>query len=137
MSGQVAFERAEASARQSEVKTLASANAAADDRLARTPGAVGGVGADSRRIAGRVFVDRSGVWTDMTYKANSPTIAVKPFSPAYFELVRALPELAPWLGIGEQVVIAGTRMSIRIDSTGVSVWNGNQLATTVRDFRGL
>jgi hypothetical protein len=73
----------------------------------------------------------------MTYTAGSPTIAVKPFSPAYFELVRALPELAPWLGIGEQVVIAGNRMSIRIDSTGVSTWSGSQLATTVRDFRGL
>ena len=135
MSGQVAFERAEASARQSEVKTLASANAAADDRLARTPGAVGGVGADSRRLAGRVFVDRSGVWTDMTYKTGSPTIAVKPFSPAYFDLVRALPELAPWLGIGEQVVIAGVRISIRVDPTGLTEWHGDRLAETVRYFR--
>jgi Ca-activated chloride channel family protein len=137
MSGQAAFGRAEASAREAEVKTLSSANAAADERLARTTGAVGGIGADSRRLAGRVFVDRNGVWTDMTYKVGSPTLAVKPFSPAYFELVRALPELAPWLGVGDQVVIAGGRISIRIDPTGVSAWSGNQLATTVRDFRGL
>jgi Ca-activated chloride channel family protein len=136
MSGQVAFDRAEASARQSEVKTLAAANEAADARLARAPAAVGGVRADSRRIAGRVFVDRDGTWTDMTYKTGTPTIAVAPFSAAYFELVRALPELAPWLGIGEQAVIAGTRISIRIDSAGISTWRGNQLATTVRDFRG-
>ncbi len=136
MSGQVAFDRAEASARQSEVKTLAAANEAADERLARTPAAVGGVRADSRRIAGRVFVDREGVWTDMTYTKGSPTITVAPFSPAYFELVRALPELAPWLGAGDSIVIAGGRMSIRIDPAGISTWRANQLATTARDFRG-
>ncbi len=136
MSGQVAFDRAEASARESEVKTLAAANQAADERLARTPAAVGGLRADSRRIAGRVFVDRDGVWTDMTYAPGSRTIAVAPFSPAYFALVRALPELAPWLGAGDEVVIAGIRLSIRIDSAGQTTWRGNQLGTTVRDFRG-
>ena len=136
MSGQVAFERAEASARQSEVKTLAAANQAADERLAQAPSATGAARADSRRLAGRVFVDRDGTWTDMTYKAGTPTLAVAPFSPAYFELVRALPELAPWLGAGERVVIAGVRLSIRIDSSGVGSWRGAQLSTTVRDFRG-
>ncbi len=136
MSGQVAFERAEASARQSEVKTLAAANQAADERLAQAPSATGAARADSRRLAGRVFVDRDGIWTDMTYKAGTLTIAVAPFSPAYFELVRALPELAAWLGAGEHVVIAGARLSIRIDSSGVSSWRGGQLTTTVRDFRG-
>jgi hypothetical protein len=72
----------------------------------------------------------------MTYKTGDPTIVVQPFSQAYFDLVRALPELAPWLGIGEQALIAGTRISIRIDPTGITTWRGNQLATTVRDFRG-
>ncbi len=136
MSGQAAFDRAEASARQAEVKTLAAANEAADERLARTPAAVGGVRADSRRVAGRVFIDRDGIWTDMTYKTGSPTVSVAPFSPAYFELVRALPELAPWLGAGDAVVIAGTRVSIKIDSTGITAWRASQLAGTVRDFRG-
>jgi Ca-activated chloride channel family protein len=136
MNGQAAFDRAEASARESEVKTLASANKAADERLAKTPAATGAARLESRRVSGRVFVDRDGTWTDMTYKAGSPTIAVAPFSTAYFELVRALPELAPWLGIGEQAIIAGPRISIKIDPAGISTWRGNQLATTVRDFRG-
>jgi Ca-activated chloride channel family protein len=135
MSGQVAFERAEASARQSEVKTLASANSAADERLARTPAAAGARSDASRRVAGRIFVDRNGVWTDISYQPGDTTVAVAPFSPAYFALVRGLPELAPWLGVGDQVVIAGSRISILIDPKGLTEWRGDRLATTVQYFR--
>jgi len=137
MSGQVAFERAEASAKQAEVRTLSAANAAADERLANAPGAAGSSSAASRRIAGRVFIDRDGVWTDMTYKAGTSTVAVAPFSPAYFDLVRALPELAPWLGAGEKVVITGARLSIKIDPAGLTTWRGSQLTDTIRAFRGV
>lgn len=135
-SGKDAFARAEASAKEQEVKTLASANRAADERLASTPPAPGEAAQATRRVAGRVFLDRNGVWTDMTFRAGSPVISVAPFSPAYFELVRALPELAPWLGVGEQVLVAGNGVSIRIDPKGITRWQGEKLATTVREFRG-
>jgi Ca-activated chloride channel family protein len=136
MSGQAAFNRSEASSREAEVKTLASADEAAAQRLAGAPAAVGGTRAELRRVSGRVFIDRDGTWTDMTYQPGSKTVSVAPFSPAYFELVRALPELAPWLGVGDPVVIAGSRISIRVDAGGLTSWRGTQLATTVRDFRG-
>jgi Ca-activated chloride channel family protein len=136
MSGQVAFNRAEASAREVTVKTLASADAAADERLASSPTAAGGAAPASRRIAGRLFVNRDGVWTDLAYKAGSTTVSVAPFSPAYFALVRSLPELGAWLSAGGQVVIAGSRVSIRIDPKGLTEWRGTELAATVRDFRG-
>lgn len=135
MSGQAAFNRAEASARESEVKTLASADAAANERLASAPPATGTTMAAPKRIAGRLFVDRDGVWTDLAYKAGSPDVTVAPFSPAYFALVRALPELAPWLSAGDRVVVAGSRIAIRIDSTGLTEWRGDRLATTVQYFR--
>ncbi|HQR18610.1 MAG TPA: VIT domain-containing protein [Gemmatimonadales bacterium] len=134
MSGQAAFDRAEVSAREAEVKTLASANAVADERLANAPSATGSAAA-SKRVAGRVFVNRGGAWTDLAYKPGSRTVAVAPFSPAYFALVRALPELAPWLSVGNEVVIAGGRLSIRIDAAGLTEWRGDSLAATVRDFR--
>jgi Ca-activated chloride channel family protein len=135
MSGQVAFNRAEASARDAEVKTLASADAAAERRLANAP-ATGAAAPAAHRIAGRVFVNRDGVWTDVAYKPGATTVNVAPFSPAYFALVRSLPELGAWLSAGDQVVIAGSRVSIRIDPKGMTEWRGSQLATTVRDFRG-
>ena len=115
-------------------RSLASADAAADERLARAP-SVGTTTAAPKRIAGRLFVDRDGVWTDLAYKAGSPDITVAPFSPAYFALVRALPELAPWLSAGDRVVVAGSRIAIRIDSTGLTEWRGDRLATTVQYFR--
>jgi Ca-activated chloride channel family protein len=136
MSGQVAFNRAEASAREAEVKTLASADAAAEQRMANAPAAAGTAAPAARRIEGRMFVNRNGVWTDLAFKPGATTVNVAPFSPAYFALVRSLPELGAWLSAGEQVVIAGSRVSIRIDPKGMTEWQGNQLATTVRDFRG-
>ncbi len=135
MSGQAAFNRAEASARESEVKTLASADAAANERLANTPPASGPATTAPKRIAGRVFVDRDGVWTDLAYTVGGPVVTVAPFSPAYFALVRALPEIAPWLSAGHRVVVAGRRIAIRIDSTGLTEWSGDRLAETVQYFR--
>jgi Ca-activated chloride channel family protein len=136
MSGQVAFNRAEASARAMELKTLASADAAAEQRLADAPSAPGVSAPAMQRLSGRVFVDRNGLWTDLAYKPGSTEVMVAPFSPAYFALVRSLPELAAWLPAGDRVVVAGSRVSIRIDPQGLTEWRGNQLVTTVRDFRG-
>ena len=83
-----------------------------------------------------MFVNRDGMWTDLAFKPGSATVSVAPFSPAYFALVRSLPELGPWLSAGDQVLVAGSRVSIRIEAKGLTEWRGNQLATTVRDFRG-
>ena len=136
MSGQVAFNRAEASAREAEVKSLASADEAANARLANTPSAPGVSTPATRRLSGRLFVNRGGVWTDLAYAPGGGTVDVAPFSPAYFALVRSLPELGAWLSAGDRMIIAGTRVSIRIDPKGITEWRGNQLAATVRDFRG-
>jgi hypothetical protein len=61
---------------------------------------------------------------------------VTSFSDAYFSLVRALPELAPCLRAGDEVLIAGRRASIRIGPSGVGEWSTGQLEQLVRDFRG-
>ena len=61
---------------------------------------------------------------------------VTSFSDAYFSLVRALPELAPWLRAGDEVLIAGRRVSIRIGPSGLRAWGAGQLEQLVRDFRG-
>ena len=75
------------------------------------------------------------MWTDLAYKPGSSTVTVAAYSPAYFALVRALPELAPWLAVGDAVVIAGGRVSIRIEAAGLTEWRGDSLTATVRDFR--
>jgi hypothetical protein len=45
-------------------------------------------------------------------------VTVEPFSPAYFELLRRLPELAGVVQRFDRVVVAGRRVSIRIETGG-------------------
>jgi hypothetical protein len=61
---------------------------------------------------------------------------VEQYSPAYFELVRQLPELVPYLSVGDQILIAGKHCSIRLSGQGIQGWQPGQLATLVRNFRG-
>ena len=58
------------------------------------------------------------------------------YSKAYFELVRQLPEVAPYLSVGEELLIAGRKASLRIGPSGVETWQPGQLAALVRNFRG-
>jgi Ca-activated chloride channel homolog len=132
--GTQAFEQARASAKLADSKSLAAADAAAaaqDRSLAR-----GSRSPATRRAAGRLFVLRGKVWTDVAQADRITITDVVAYSKAYFELVRLLPELAPYLSVGDEVLITGRRGSIRISSTGNEVWRPGQLADLVRNFRG-
>ena len=83
-----------------------------------------------------MFVLRDSVWTDIGNADRIPITAVAAFSPAYFALVRMLPELAPYLSAGEDVLVAGRRGSIRIAQQGIESWKPGELAALVRNFRG-
>jgi hypothetical protein len=75
-------------------------------------------------------------WTDVGHPNRMRVTAVAPYSRAYFDLVRMLPEIAPYLSVGEELLIAGQRISIRIGPGGTSEWRPSDLAALVRDFRG-
>jgi hypothetical protein len=62
---------------------------------------------------------------------------VAPFSDAYFALVRALPELTPWLRAGDEVLVAGRRASIRIRPSGITAWRHGDLDRLAHAFRGV
>jgi len=62
---------------------------------------------------------------------------VAPFSDAYFALVRALPEIAPYLAVGDQVVVAGRRASVKITGSGQTTWQPGHLEALVHAFRGV
>ena len=132
--GAVAFERAEASARMREVKSLADADAVSRRATERLGSA--GPGSATRTVAGRIFVQRGGIWTDALHRDSLQVTVVAPYSDAYFALVRALPELGPWLRAGNDVLIAGRRVSIRIAVTGISSWHFGELERVAAAFRG-
>jgi len=132
--GQRAFDAARASAKLAQTKNLeGAAEAVAAPRGVET---VAGPGSATRTLAGRVFILRGGVWTDAGHHDTVKVTVVTSFSDAYFSLVRALPELAPCLRAGDEVLIAGRRASIRIGPSGVREWSTGQLEQLVRDFRG-
>jgi hypothetical protein len=133
--GRQAFERARVSAKLSESKSLADADAATAAGVA-TPAAAGPNAPATQRVGGRLFVQRDKVWTDLAHTDRITVTAIAAYSRAYFELVRLLPEVAPYLSVGDEIVIAGRRGSIRIGAAGIEAWRPGQLADLVRNFRG-
>ncbi|HEX2220023.1 MAG TPA: VIT domain-containing protein [Gemmatimonadales bacterium] len=131
--GAAAFDRARRSAKFVETTNLQ----AADELAAGSPdGPLPASGPTTRRAGDRLFVLRGAVWTDVGHPDRIPVTAVAAYSRAYFELVRMLPELAPYLSAGEDIVVAGRRRSIRIAHRGTEVWRPGELAELIRNFRG-
>jgi Ca-activated chloride channel family protein len=131
--GEAAMRAARSSAAYMGAGNLAAADAAAKSRMDELAGPGGSA---ARHVGGRIFLQQAGVWTDAGHQASFHVYEVAPFSQAYFELVRALPELAPYLKIGDQVLVAGRRASIKLTRDGTSAWGAGELAAAVRGFRG-
>lgn len=122
----VAAERARA---RREAKTAADVQLIDHDFLAQAHGP------DARHVAGRLFVAKEGVWTDLAHADSLPVVALAPYSDGYFALLAALPELAPYLSEFEQVLVAGRRVSIRVATGGAEILSSDRLGWLVREFR--
>ena len=133
-SGAVAFRSARASSAMMGAGNLASADAAAESRADEI---AQGSGRALRRVGGRLFVQDGAVWTDAAHQATLRVVEVAPFSEAYFALVRALPEIAPFLTVGDEVLVAGRRASIKVIRSGTATWRADELDGVVRAFRGV
>ncbi len=133
--GEIAFERAKASAKMAAATSLNAADQAIEARL-RDFNTAGRTRAAAHRVAGRIFVLRDNTWTDIGQKEGLKIVDVAAFSPAYFSLVAALPEIAPALGLGESVLVAGRRVSVRIGTGGITTWPTAELQHFASEFRG-
>jgi len=132
--GSGAFRAAEASADMAQAKSLDDA----DRRAARSTSELLGRSTNlrSRTLSGRIFVERDGVWTDAAHRAGVEVVTVAPFSEAYFDLVTALPELLPYLVGGEDVLIAGKKITIGVAGDGVTRLTPDRIDTIARQYRG-
>lgn len=130
-SGAVAFERAKRSATLADSKSLAASDEVLGKRELEGSGR-----ADTRRTGGRMFVQRAGVWTDLSHTEGTEVLRVKAFSQAYFDLAEALPEIREWLTVGNDLIIGGKRVSIGIGSTGTAALSPGELDRVVQGFRG-
>ena len=91
-------------------------------------------GPDARAVAGRWFIERDGVWNDMSRGDSVRTIVIEPFSDAYFTLLQRLPELTAYVRAFEQVQVAGVRVSLRFAPGGRRSLDDAE--AVVRAFRG-
>ncbi len=91
--------------------------------------------ADTRQVGDRLFVWRDGTWTDLRHERSRPVVTVEAFSDAYFELLRALPELAKPAALEPAVLVAGQRVSVKIGTEGKTAWDEGELARIVNEFR--
>ena len=136
-SGSGAVAAARASGSMMGASNLAAADEAAANRLEEIAVNSAGEGrARVRREAGKMFAERDGIWTDVAHQASLTVYEVAPFSDAYFELVRALPEIAPFLKMGDSVLVSGRRASIKITAGGMTAWRAGELQAAVRAYRG-
>ena len=134
--GAGAFHSARSSSAMMGAGSLAAADAAAEARIGELGAGRGTALSDMRRVHGRLFVKIGEVWTDAAHQDSLRVIEVAPFSEAYFQLVRALPALAQYLRLGDEVLVAGRRASIKVTASGTTAWRAGQLDAVVRAFRG-
>src|SRR5947207_10508197 len=93
-------------------------------------------GARSRRVGGRLFVWRDSAWIDIAHGDSLRVVRVAAFSEAYFALLHAIPELVPAATLEPAVVVAGRRVSVKIEADGKTTWTDGELERLVREFRG-
>jgi Ca-activated chloride channel homolog len=140
--GREAVLGAAASGRGREARSaadVAAMEAMAVDAAGQGRGATSGGGVELRVVAGRAFVLRDGHWVDRLHDASVRTVEVEAFSPAYFRLLRALPELRGWWGVLHPVTVAGRSVSVRVshqpEEPGVSTLSDAEVRRIVREFR--
>ena len=110
------------------------ARAAAKQREAKSAGELDEAAAGTRRVGDRLFTLANGVWRDARFVTTLRTMTVKPFSPAYFDLLQRLDQLAPVFALGDRVLVAGKRVAIELSASGAERLSAADLAAVVRDW---
>ena len=132
--GAASVARAEVDRDRREARTLKSVVAADEAVLNDLAGRAHGP--DARHVAGRLFMERNGVWTDLAAADSLRRITVEPFSPAYFTLIRELREIEPVVQAFDRVVIAGKQVAIEVAPGGVRELSASAVKKVVTGFRG-
>ncbi len=134
MTGAQAFDAAKASANLAASGSRQAAEAAVVGRLDEMRERNGG--SEAKRSGGKLLVKREGIWTDAGFKPGSKVRSVAPFSPAWFDLVKARPALRAQLAAGFPIVLAGSRIGLRIEEGGLTQWAAGELDRFLADYEG-
>ncbi len=136
--GKAAFDAAQTSADYADATNVSAARQVSERAQDRMESVVvtGVGGATQQKVVGsRRYEQRGTQWTDIGQRTQR-VVSVEAFSTAYFALLQALPELRDAAALGEDVLIAGRRISIRIQRTGKATLAGSEVMQLAKDFRG-
>ncbi|RMH73662.1 MAG: VWA domain-containing protein [Gemmatimonadetes bacterium] len=101
-----------------------------DESLGDEPWGVGSAGGDERprgdnppqsriqQIKDRTFYLQQETWVDAEHQGSAKIIQIKPFSPAYFELLQKRSDLTEYLAAGENLIVNAGKVSIHITPNG-------------------
>ncbi len=115
-----------------ESKSMADLGAADERMLA----ASSPVTASERVVAGRRFRRSGTQWNDVAAPDGVPAVTFAAFSPAYFAVLAALPELQPFAAAFAEVTIGGEGIVIGIAADGTETLAADAVPRLVRAFRG-
>jgi Ca-activated chloride channel homolog len=88
-----------------------------------------------RVVAGRRFQLRDGAWEEVRVDDSAPTVRVRPFSPAYFGLLLAIPELQPIFRAMTSVKVAGRAVNLAVGGDGIESLSDGRLRELAVSFR--
>jgi Ca-activated chloride channel family protein len=71
-----------------------------------------------QRGGNHLFAHRDGRWTDIAFKEGMKVVKIKAYSPAYFAVLDAIPELRASFAVGEKVLVAGKHVAIEVSPDG-------------------
>jgi Ca-activated chloride channel homolog len=131
----VMMARASGRARSAQTASDVVAMEAATAEAARVTGGAAGERADLQVVGGRGFVLHEGVWIDRMHADDARTVQIEAFSPAWFQLAEALPELRQWWSRLSPVVVAGREVSLAVGDEGASELSAAELQRIVSAFR--
>ncbi len=129
-SGAVAVNAAEQSRVRRQAKSRMELDEVAQDMVSRAHGP------NARHVAGRLFTEVNGLWTDMMHADSADVIEIEPFSDAYFKLLERIPELTEYVTEFGEVLVAGNQVSIKIAAGGEESLSPLRLSRLEEAFRG-
>ncbi|HET8772784.1 MAG TPA: VWA domain-containing protein, partial [Thermoanaerobaculia bacterium] len=117
---EASFEMARRAATQREAKSVAVLDSMSADAI--------GV----RQVGARQFLLKGKVWTDQRYVQTQRVVPVKAFSPLYFELLDRLDGLKEALTLGDEVLVAGRGVAIKVGASGLERMTTQQVSDLVK-----
>ncbi|OQY29604.1 MAG: hypothetical protein B6244_03155 [Candidatus Cloacimonetes bacterium 4572_55] len=77
----------------------------------------------------RAYYLTDGIWVDSRHLQSHTLIKVKPYSPAYFELIKMYPKLRSEFAVGDKLIVSYQNLSIQIDEKGKEKLGAKDWAT--------